>query len=105
MHSINNMNNLVENLHFEAAYEFRVSTILLKDDSRSLPSDSSQIIRLPSIDGIIEPSYFFDLTTKLPPQRPQPPEYLDFEESDCLTLCWFPAQSVLPVLVSFFLTV
>lgn len=92
-------NCLVENLHSEAAYEFRVSTISLKDGTRSLPSETSEIIRLRLIGGNYLASP--DFTTKLPPQRPQLPEYLDFDEGDCssLTLCWLPAQSVLPVLV------
>uniref|UniRef100_A0A915E7U3 Fibronectin type-III domain-containing protein n=1 Tax=Ditylenchus dipsaci TaxID=166011 RepID=A0A915E7U3_9BILA len=37
---------IVENLHPDACYEFRVSTIALKDGSQSAPSDPSDVIRL-----------------------------------------------------------
>lgn len=101
---------LVENLLAEAAYEFRVSTVFLKTGTRSAPSDSSEIIRLRAIGSDCTGLKFpdsFNNQKSLPPQRPQPPEYLDLASeinstttyNNSLTLCWLPAQSILPVLV------
>ncbi|KAI1733330.1 fibronectin type III domain-containing protein [Ditylenchus destructor] len=83
----------VDNLHPDASYEFRVSTVLLSDGSRSAPSDPSDVIRL-------RPTLNYNTTaaaSRKVPERPSPPEYLDFDGGTSVTLCWLPAQSVLPV--------
>jgi hypothetical protein len=73
------------------------------DGSQSIPSETSDIIRLDSI----QPNYYSDLNGTprhgQPPERPSPCEYLDFDGGNSVTLCWLPAKSSLPVLVSYFI--
>lgn len=90
----------MKNLLIDSSYEFRVSTILLSDGSQSLPSDSSEIVKIKALAAPIH-----ELGTdakKLVPERPLRPEYLDFDGGTSVTLCWIPAKSVLPIIVSIF---
>ncbi|VDO15242.1 unnamed protein product, partial [Brugia timori] len=69
-------------------YEFRV-VARARDGNVSAPSVVSDVIQLrPSIrSGVLHGV----------PAKPQPPEYVDFCDSDRVTLCWFPAASSLPI--------
>uniref|UniRef100_A0AC34QBT6 Fibronectin type-III domain-containing protein n=1 Tax=Panagrolaimus sp. JU765 TaxID=591449 RepID=A0AC34QBT6_9BILA len=80
---------IIENLHSDSTYEFRVSTVG-PDGSQSEPSETSDIIRLRPI---TRPG----INAKKVPERPSAPEYLDFDGGNSVTLCWMPAKSVLPV--------
>uniref|UniRef100_A0AAF5RT50 Fibronectin type-III domain-containing protein n=1 Tax=Wuchereria bancrofti TaxID=6293 RepID=A0AAF5RT50_WUCBA len=78
----------VECLRPNSTYEFRV-VARARDGSVSAPSVVSDVIQLrPSIrSGVLHGV----------PAKPQPPEYVDFCDSDRVTLCWFPAVSSLPI--------
>uniref|UniRef100_A0A7E4UV98 Fibronectin n=1 Tax=Panagrellus redivivus TaxID=6233 RepID=A0A7E4UV98_PANRE len=80
---------IIENLHSDSTYEFRVSTVA-DDGSQSEPSDPSEIIRLRPITRV-------GAKERQVPERPQAPEYLDFDGGSSVTLCWVPANSILPV--------
>lgn len=92
---------IADNLQPDASYSFRVSAMAV-DGTQSMPSASSDVIRLSSL----QPNHYADLsningTSQLhgqPPERPSPCEYLDFDGGNSVTLCWLPAKSVLPVL-------
>ncbi|VIO86610.1 Uncharacterized protein BM_BM7227 [Brugia malayi] len=78
----------VECLRPNSTYEFRV-VARARDGNVSAPSVVSDVIQLrPSIrSGVLHGV----------PAKPQPPEYVDFCDSDRVTLCWFPAASSLPI--------
>ncbi|KAK6110357.1 Fibronectin type III domain family protein [Brugia pahangi] len=78
----------VECLRPNSTYEFRV-VARARDGNVSAPSVVSDVIQLrPSIrSGVLHEV----------PAKPQPPEYVDFCDSDRVTLCWFPAASSLPI--------
>ncbi|CAD5227143.1 unnamed protein product [Bursaphelenchus xylophilus] len=90
---------IADNLQPDAGYEFRVSA-MLADGTQSVPGPVSEIIRL----GQMHPHYA-EVDGFGPrngharvPERPAPPEYLDFDGGNSVTLCWLPAKSTLPVL-------
>lgn len=78
----------VNRLRTSSTYEFRVIA-RSADGGCSLPSPVSDVVQLrPStksggVHGV--------------PSKPLPPEYVDFEGGDRVTLCWFPAASSLPI--------
>uniref|UniRef100_A0AC35FXI2 Fibronectin type-III domain-containing protein n=1 Tax=Panagrolaimus sp. PS1159 TaxID=55785 RepID=A0AC35FXI2_9BILA len=80
---------IIENLHSDSTYEFRVSTVG-PDGSQSAPSETSDIIRL-------RPIMRAGMKGRTVPERPAAPEYLDFNGGSSVTLCWMPANSILPV--------
>lgn len=80
---------IIENLHSDSTYEFRVSTVG-PDGSQSEPGDTSDVIRLRPI---LRPGG----NVRKVPERPSAPEYLDFDGGSSVTLCWMPAKSTLPV--------
>lgn len=86
----------VECLRPNSTYEFRVIA-RARDGSVSAPSAVSDIVQLrPSIKpGILQGV----------PSKPQPPEYVDFDGGDRVTLCWFPTASSLPIQVKILLKV
>lgn len=81
---------VIQDLQPDASYEFRVSTIG-PDGSQSEPSDISDIVRLRPLHRAG--------TQHQRPERPTPPEYLEFDGGTNITLCWLPAKSTLPILV------
>ena len=80
---------IIENLHSDSTYEFRVSTVG-PEGSQSEPGDTSDVIRLRPI---LRPGSH----ARKVPERPSAPEYLDFDGGSSVTLCWMPAKSTLPV--------
>lgn len=78
----------VECLRPNSTYEFRVIA-RARDGSVSAPSAVSDVVQLrPSTKpGILQGV----------PSKPQPPEYVDFDGGDRVTLCWFPTASSLPI--------
>lgn len=83
---------VVERLRPNSTFEFRVIA-RMRDGSVSKPSIVSDVIQL-------RPSMRLGLLHSAP-SKPQPPEYVDFEGNDRVTLCWYPAVSSLPILVCF----
>lgn len=80
----------VTSLRPNSTYEFRIIA-RSHDGTSSVPSPVSDIVQLrPSIKPNIPQSV---------PAKPQPPEYIDISGSDRVTLCWFPAESTLPIQV------
>lgn len=94
----------VEGLRPGSTYEFRV--ICVKGNAVSQPSDTSDVIALRPL---WKSRYFPRVGEKKErtsgsagkdaPKRPQPPELFEVN-GDRITICWLPADSTLPVLVS-----
>lgn len=89
---------IVQNLHIDSSYEFRVSTVLLVDGSQSAPSELSEVVKIKAIAAPIH--QLGADAKKLVPERPSRLEYLEFDGGTSVTLCWIPAKSVLPIIVS-----
>lgn len=75
---------------------------MLVDGRQSSPSQPSEVVLLNNLQG-----HYVELDNVKPhtghgqvPEKTAPPEYLDFDGGNSVTLCWLPAKSVLPVLVS-----
>ncbi|CAD5221870.1 unnamed protein product [Bursaphelenchus okinawaensis] len=83
---------IADNLHRDFSYEFRVS-IMLENGTRSLPGPVSNVISLSQLMEYAE----VGRGVASVPERPAPPEYLDFDGGNSVTLCWLPAKSTLPV--------
>uniref|UniRef100_A0A0N5AAV2 Fibronectin type-III domain-containing protein n=1 Tax=Syphacia muris TaxID=451379 RepID=A0A0N5AAV2_9BILA len=79
---------LVEHLRSNSTYEFRV--FANEHGCISAPSPVSEVIQL-------RPSARNDSSGYTVPAKPQPPEYSNFKGGDRVTLCWFPAESSLPI--------
>ena len=81
---------LVEHLRSNSTYEFRVFANLRGCISQ--PSPVSEIIQL-------RPTARSDNMGYTVPSKPKPPEYANFKGGDRVTLCWYPAESSLPIQV------
>ncbi|KAI6212213.1 Fibronectin type III domain-containing protein [Aphelenchoides besseyi] len=92
---------IADNLQSTVGYVFRVSA-MATDGTQSAPSPESEVIRLSELhqnnySKVSNPNEQSRLQGQ-PPERPQPPEYLDFDGGNSVSICWLPAKSTLPVL-------